>query len=188
MAVDPKSKKKKKRWISIFANAPFENKEIGESYVSEPEMLKDKRITLNLMTLLSNPRKQSINIKFHVKEVKEGKGIADIASYEMIPSAVKRLIRRSRDKIDDSFLAKTKSGEVVRVKPIIITNANTYKSEQTRLRMQARELLREYLSKNTFVDFTKDLIDGKISKFLKDQLSKLYPVRSAEIRVIKLVK
>ncbi len=188
MAVDTKTKRKKKRWVHILGDKPFENKDLGESYVADAESLKGRSLTLNLMTLLNNPRKQNINIGFKITEVKEGKGYATVSGYEMIPSSLKRLIRRHKDKVDDSFLARTKDKKIIRVKPLIITQSNTFKSEQTRLRLNAREQIRAYANKHDFEALVQDLIEGKLQKHLKETLSKLYPLRAAEIRVVKLIE
>lgn len=188
MAADTKTKRKKKRWISIVGNKPFENKDLGESYVADAESLVGRNLKLNLMTVLGNPRKQNINIGFTITEAKENKGHATVNGFEMISSTLKRFVRRNKDKVEDSFLAKTKSGKLLRIKPLIITQANTYKSEQTRLRLTAREQIRDYTSKNEFEAIVQDLIDGKLQKTLKENLSKLYPLRAAEIRSAKIVE
>jgi len=176
-------KKKKKKWYPIYAPKIFNNQLIGESLVASPEDLKGKYINANLSTITNDMKKQKINIKLKVTSVKDGKGHADVIGLQLIQTFVKRLIRRGRTKIDDSFTAKTKEGIKVRIKPLIITNTNCVRSTASQIRMEARKQLKETISKQPFITSVEDIINGKIQRSLKEQLSKIFPLRSVDIRV-----
>lgn len=180
------TKVKKKKWFPIFAPAQFNGASLGETYVSESEDMSNKFITVNLSTITRSMRKQNINIHFKMDRVEDGKGYTTIIGYSLINAAMKRLVRRGRDKVTDSFLAKTKDKKVLRVKPLIITLNKGTKSTQSAVRLEARRIVREHLFTRTVEEAFGDIVDGKLQKLIKEAASKLYPLKTVEIRRAKL--
>ncbi len=190
MAVNNKktitTKVKKKKWFPIFAPAKFNGASLGETYISESEDMSSKFITTNLSTITRSMRKQNINIHFKMERVEDGKGYTTIVGYSLINAAMKRLVRRGRDKVTDSFLAKTSDKKVLRVKPLIITLNKGTKSTQSAVRLEARRVVREHIFTRTVEEAFGDIIDGKLQKLIKEASSKLYPLKTVEIRKAKL--
>jgi len=183
----PKTKQarvKKKIWLPIFAPKSFNNMMLGETFVQEADRAVGKSITQSLMILADDPRKQGYSIRFDVTSVKEGKAQTQVLGMSMTPSAIKRLIRRNRDKISDSFVTKIAGGRLVRVKPVLVTRTLVSKAVQTSIRMTARKFLKEQYAKMRFDDIVHDIIDMKVQKQLKDLCGKIHPVRTADIKEI----
>ncbi|HIH25139.1 TPA: hypothetical protein HA251_08965 [Candidatus Woesearchaeota archaeon] len=185
--VKTSSKVKKKHWAPILAPKSFDHAVIGECFIAENEELLKKSITTNLMVITDDPRKQGYSVRFDVKEVKEGRAHTQVVGIEMTPSAIKRLIRRGRDKVDDSFVVRIGGGRLVRVKPTLVTNTKASKSAQTEIRMTVRKRLRDMYAKMRFDDIVKDIIEMKTQRMLRDLCSKTHPLRSADIRFITIV-
>lgn len=179
-------KKKKKSWLSIYSPESMGHLFLGESNVYEKEELMGKTLNLNLATITNDMKKQNINVTFKVVGVAENKGQAQLVNYVLVSSYIKRLVRRSREKIEDSFLAKTKDGKVVRVKPIAITNADTFNSIITKIRLGMKALIKTALKERTYDEFVNDLISLKFQKEMKDKLNKIYPLKYIDIRQISL--
>jgi small subunit ribosomal protein S3Ae len=182
-----KTKVKKKHWAQVLAPKLFDNIILGESHVTEKEQLLKKSVTANLMVLTDDPRKQGYNVRFDVKEVKDGKALTQCVGIEMTPSAVKRLVRRGRDKVADSIVVRIGGGRLVRVKPVLVTNTKAGNAAQTEIRLFVRKKLREQFMKMRFDDIVKDIIELKLQRMLKEQASKTHPVRSADIRSLMIV-
>ncbi|MBN1175507.1 hypothetical protein JXA48_02590 [Candidatus Woesearchaeota archaeon] len=182
------AKVKKKKWFPIYAPKSFGEVMLGESYVSEAEELNGKYITSNLSTITRSMRKQSVNVQFKVTSVVEGKGQTETVGYSLINAAVKRLVRRGRDKVSDSFLAKTSDKKILRFKPIIITNNHGTNSVQSALRLEARRLIREYAFTKTVEEIFKEVSDGKIQKTVKDACGKIFPIRGVDLKAVKLLE
>ena len=113
-------KKKKKAWYSVLATSKFENKELGESYTSEPNDLLGKRIRVNLLSLAKS-RNPNIRLSFTIKEIKEMKGLTELTSYQILPSHIKRMARKNKSKIDLSKTIMTKDKKNVIIKCVIVT-------------------------------------------------------------------
>lgn len=179
-------KVKKKKWHPIYAPKQFNEVQLGETYVSETSQIQSKYLTANLSTIVKSMRKQKINIHFKVSEVKDGKGYTTIIGYSLINAAIKRLVRRGRDKIADSFIAKTKDKQVMRLKPLVITMNQGTKSIQSAIRLEARRVIREFTFTKTTEEVFADIIDGKLQKQIKDSVGKIAPVKNVEMRIAKM--
>lgn len=177
---------KKKKWFPIHAPAYFSNHHLGDTYVNEESEVMGKYLTANLSTIQKSFRKQSMNVHFRVVNVADGKAETEMIGYSLITSAVKRLVRRGRDKIADSFLAKTKDKQIVRLKPLVITMNKGTKSLQSAIRLEGRRVLREYAFTRTTQELFADIVEGKVQKMIKLSAAKLAPIKQADMRIAKL--
>jgi ribosomal protein S3AE len=137
------------------------------------------------MNLTKSSKKQSMNLKFRVIEVHEGKGMTKPTDFLLQAASIKRLVRAGRDRVDDSFLIKTKDDQYAKVKPLLITKSHQPASVQTRLRLQAVQFVRKYVQVLTYDAFMKDLVEGKMQKELRERLGKITPLRNVEIRAVE---
>ncbi len=184
--VTTEDKKKKKKWLRIVATGLFSHREIGESSVFSPGNLIGKVASVNLMVLTNDIKKQNINVKFRVNEVKDNTGYTEFISYEMIPANVKRIVRRANDKLDDSFLAETQDGKLVRMKPLLITRTETKGSVLALLNTKSKAFVIQYVKKVSYEQLISDIITSKLQSEMYKFLKKVYPLRVAEIRAMVL--
>ena len=176
----------KKRWVPILAPKLFNERVIGESYVAIPETLKGRSVFANLMTLIGDAKRQQINVHFRISEVKEGKGHTTFRALAFSPNSIKRMVRRGRDKVDDSFLCKTQDGVVLRVKPFLITISQVPHGVQTSLRKSFRRKMKEVVSKQNFEQVLRDILEGKLQSLIRSSLNKVTPLKMLDIRVLKV--
>lgn len=179
---------KKKNWHEMVAPALFNKQSLGEMYVSEPQKAVGRIVTANLMSLTNDPKRQHINIKLKLSSFQDNKFFTEVSSYQMSPSSLKRFVRRGRDRVDDSVLFKTADNKIIRVKTLFLTAANTKKSVRTQLRRESRGILFDYLSKRTYDAIISDLISYKIQSQLRNQLKKIYPLKTTEVRVLEIAR
>lgn len=177
----------KKEWYPILAPKIFQNAVLGETHVFEPEQMIGKGITQNLMNLTNDIKRQNINIDFKVVDVRNGKAFADVMGYYMIQSSVRRLVRKSIEKIDMSFLCRTSDGKNLRVKPILITRSVTTGSVAARMRKNAQDFLVKYVEAISYNNFVDDLVGHKVQNLLRKDLNKIYPLRVCEIRSMEII-
>ena len=180
-------KGKKKRWMPIVAPKMFNEASLGETHVYDPSQIMGMTITTNMMSLLNDIKKKSINLKFKVYKVHDGKGYAELTGYEQLPSSTRKFIRRGRDKIDDSFITKTGDDKTVVIKPLLLTNSVTKRSIQTKLRLTAKQLIIEHAQKTKFEVLIEEILTLKLQRKIRETLSKIYPMRNCEIRLCKIV-
>ncbi len=172
----------KKKWVQITASSNFEGALLGESLVTGPSDLKDRIISVNLASLTDDIKQQHINLKFKVSETDSDKAIGELIGFEVIPAAIKRLVRRGTTRIDASFICETADGKKVRIKPFMLTKAYAKGIIGKKLRKQLIDYMASELKKLSFDDLVRALIGNKLQTSAKQALKKVYPVRSCEIK------
>ena len=177
-------KKKKKKTYVLIAKE-FNNMEIGETLASEDNLVLGRTIEIGLNQITNDPKTGSVKIKFKVNEVKEGRGYCELVQYFMIPTYVRRVVKPGKEKIEDSFLVLTKDNVKLRIKPILLTKAETQHSLLSSLRFKTREIFVEYCKKNDYNRLLDDIISHNLQKTLRDTLKKIYPLNVAEIRLME---
>ncbi len=180
-----KDLKKKKKWVPIFANKDFNNMEIGETYVSEPEPCIGKTITSNLMSITRDARKHSnINVKFKIISYSNNQLFADMISYNLQVAQLKRTTRKDKDKIEDSFIIKTKDNVEVAVKPIMLTKAEVRNSLLTALRHTTRSFVGNWAKTATYSQFINEVISGNLQREIKNNAKKVYPITNCTLKAV----
>ncbi|MBU4502393.1 MAG: hypothetical protein KKA79_07385 [Nanoarchaeota archaeon] len=178
------SKKQKKTWFNIVTPKEFGNHVIGETLAVEPQKLVGKYVKIGLMALMNDPKKQNIKMKFKIKNVTEKTATTEVIRYEVVPGYIKRMVRKGRAKVEDSFITETKDKVRIRIKPVIITRSKTQRSVLAEIRRKAKEFIIERLKSQNFSEFLNDSITTKNQRDMKDALKKLYPIAFCEFRVI----
>lgn len=179
-------KGKKKQWYQILAPRIFNNAVLGESLVSNAELLIGKNVNINLMNLTRDPKKSNVNLNFIVESIKEGKGITRIVGYEIVPATIKRLVKKGRNKIELSFLCSTSDNKTVRIKPFAVTRGMAKGAVLASLRKGITDELTKLVNRLTFEGLLNDIIFHKLQMGLKKQLKKIYPIRNFEIKSLKI--
>ena|SRR3989338_7072752 len=178
------TKIKKKQWYQILAPKQFDNTEIGETLVYEPGAMLGKTLSHSLMNLTNDMKRQNINIHFKVTEIEGDKAKTSIIGYQIIPSSVKRFVRRNSEKMDISFTCETADNVFLRVKPLIVAKADVKGSVAAKVRNNAIAFLAKTIKKMTYDEVLNELISRKLQDGMRQALSKIYPLKICEIRYL----
>ncbi len=178
----------KKKWLLIKASKFFNNELLGECYVPGPEHLLGRTISANLANLTGDVRQQSVTLKFLVTSFENDAGIADVVSCEMAPSAIRRIVRKGSDRIDESFICEAENRQKVRIKPMIITKAATNSAVHRLLRKALVSSIAKYVRKHTFESLINEIITSKLQTTVKSELKKVYPLKAVEVRALEIVR
>lgn len=181
-------RKAKKKWIEIVAPKEFNGAVIGETLCSELNSVIGKRLSVNLMQLSGDIKKQGINIKFKIDKISGNQALAEIMGYELSSSYLKRLTRRTKGKLEDSFLAESKDKVKFRIKPLMFAKNETKDSIMAHLRKEIRNFFIENSAKLDFSQVIYSVISNQFQKELKQSLKKIYPISISEVRVLERVK
>lgn len=174
---------KKKQWVKILAPKVFNSMELGETYVHEKREAIGKTLSVNIMTLgQGGYRRQNIDVSFRVTGLHDEKAVTEFLGYRIIPSAIRRMIRRGKNKVDDSFVAKTADNKLVKIKPLLVTRSKANASVQTALRKAMRQYIAGELAKRKLDDFAKELVGHTFQKGMYNAGSKVYPLSTCEVR------
>ena len=175
-------KKKKKKWIPILASKEFNNQEIGETFLEEAEHSLGRMIEVNLMMLTKDPKRQNFNVYFKINEIKNASAFTQLVGYGLQVAQLKKITKKAKNKIDDSFIYLTKDNAKIVLKLIIITKTLTYKTTLQLIRKFAREFLTGYTKANTATQIMQDVISNNLQRDLKNQVKKATPVVACMIK------
>ncbi len=178
---------KKKIWVEILAPKLFNEQSIGETNVFEAKQAVGKGISVNMASLTGSHKKQTITISFNITGLREGKAITEIRGYKLANSSVKRMMRRGKAKIEDSFVCFTSDKVKIRVKPIVVTRTRANNSTLTSIRKALRNMISSAASKLTYAKMMEEVINYRIQKGMFESAKKVFPVSVCEIRWIHLV-
>jgi len=178
---------KKKRWISI-VSPMFNDQTIGDTNVFDIKNALGKNLKVNLMTLIGDPRKQNIDILFRTEKLKGDTAvIAEAKGYNVQHPALKKLVRRGKTKIQDSFKCYTGDKKPVVVKSFMLTRFVVNKSVASKIRAHVKQLTVNKVAKTNFEDFVKSVIQNSFQREMKDAMSKIYPLRVMEFNTVKII-
>ncbi|MFT4303884.1 MAG: hypothetical protein ACMXYG_04920 [Candidatus Woesearchaeota archaeon] len=179
-------KVRKKKWVDIISPS-FGDKVIGHTHVFETANAVGKTLKINLMSLSGDPRKQSTDMHFLCEKQKGDSAVeAKITGYVMQQPNLKKLVRRGKTKIQDSFKCKTQDNVPVIVKIFAITRKNVNNSITGSIRTKIKLNAVNMIAKIPFEKIIMDTISGKIQKDIKSIVGKIYPLRVLELSCIKI--
>jgi ribosomal protein S3AE len=176
---------KKKKWFPILSPLILGEKEVGETFLEELETAVGRTIDVNLMQVTGDMKSQNISVKFEVTEAKDQKIFTRITEFTYLPSSVKRLIRRKMTRLDDSVVAVTKDGKMVRIKPMASTRSKVSSSVERALRAVLRQEVIDAVTRTPYDELFVGVIKNRIQNEIKAKLSKVYPIKIMIIRVLK---
>jgi len=180
------SKIKKKRWCTIVAPKFMNEVPLGETTFVSISSLVGRPVKLSLTTVTGDIKSQNTNIRFVVSEVRGDKAHTELHSISMVTTALKRIVRRKRDKIEESFSITTRDNKRVRYKLIAITRGNTKHSVLNQLRKFMIKTAVETAAKRTFEEITTDMLNYKFQRNMRGVLKPIYPIKSVEVKYFGL--
>jgi len=173
---------KKKRWVTIVAPKLFNEMPLCESYLLEAKDAIGRTVRVSVMQITGEPQKQYVTAGFTITGLVGDKLTTSIKSYKILPSALRRLVRRNKDKFEDSLTVVCSDGMRARVKPFVVARHKARNSILTALRKGVREAVTAYALGVTGEQLFADTIAGKLQHSCHDSIKKTYPVGAFEIR------
>lgn len=174
----------KEKYYAVYLPILSKN-EVADIMAKEPKVLTGKGIKIDLASIA---RGRLGEIKGEIKEIKEGKAIAELRGIKLYPSYVKRFVRRGVTKLDESFIVETSDKKKVRIKPTFITRKRVHRGVQTALRKEVKSFLEKLISTYKTEELIQGIIRGEIQKTLSKKLKKVYPLSFCEIREVLILK
>lgn len=179
---------KKKRWYAIIAPKIFREEQIGETYLADSASIIGKKIKASLMQITGDPKSQNTKLEFKIIGQHEGKILTETIGYELTVAAMKRMIRRGRTKIQDSFVMETSDNKKIRIKPVVVTRNKIMSGTKKELRRRMTAYIKENLSKNTFENIIREILSKKFQKTGNETLRKLCPIYNFDISKIRIIE
>ncbi len=181
-----KAVKKVKRKFPVEIKAPesFNSMVLGKSQVSDLGTLAGKSLKVNLMYVTGNIKNQNVRLIFRVNDVHSGVAKTEVVSYIQIPYYLNRFVKSGSDLVEDSFVAVSKDGKNVRVKPFAITKMNASGMILTSIRAAIKDVVTKDLMTKTAEEFINAVTYGKVQVGYRNEVKKVFPLKAFEFRKI----
>ena len=172
--------KKKKRFFDV--EIPIIKKE-AQMQAYEPEDLNGRIINYDLTRFLKGK-----SALFQVMIKSDGKELVAIPrQIKILPSFLRRMVRKGTDYVEDSFSAECKDATLA-MKPLLVTRKKVPRKIRNALRLKAREELSAYVKEKNSSAIFEEAVKNELQRFLSVKLKKIYPLSLCEIRVLKVEK
>lgn len=181
-------KKKKKVWISLMAPRLFNHTELGETLAANAEETIGRKISMGLGVIIKQPRRNVVSVVFIVDSAKEGRGYCSVSSFMLSNAHIKRVVRKGKTRIDESFSLTTKDGVGMRVKPLMITANIVSGGIESKMRKDVKSFLTEYIGDLTYEGVLEAYLSQDMQNKSKEILRKIYPLSFFDIKELKKVE
>ena len=184
-----RDKWKSKRWYTIRApRHPWAFKVIGETIAEDESMLIGRNYEILQNELDGDFSKMHVKVQFRIAGVVGGDALTEYIGHEMLKDHIRRQVRRDRGKVDDTVDIVTEDGFYVRVKPLLISRNRIKGSQKQEMRTLAREVILKTGATTTWIDLQKSTLDGTLEAKIREEVSKIQPVRGVMIRRTQLIQ
>ena len=122
-----------------------------------------------------------------IVQIENEKATAIPQEIKIMPSYLKRMIRKGTNYVEDSFSAEAKDSQI-RIKPFLITRRKVSRAIRKALREKAREELINYVKTKKTEEIFQEILKNNLQKMLSLKLKKIYPLSLCEIRILKVEK
>jgi ribosomal protein S3AE len=166
---------KKKKFFEI--DIPLINQKVNVLSTDE-SLLQGKIIKFDLTRILKGKNVEATIIIEKVDNQLTGR----ITGVLVLPSFIRRMIRKSTSYIEDSFECNS-----MILKPYMLTRKRVHRSVRAALRNETKKFICDYASKLSHDELFHDILSGKLQKTLSLHLKRIYPLAFCEIRMAKEV-
>jgi ribosomal protein S3AE len=152
-------------------------------YGTSAEDLDGRIVKLDLTKSL---RGKSLELKMMVRE-EEGKLKAEPVSAKLVPSHIRRNMRRGADYVEDSFEVECKD-VIARAKIFLISRRRISRAVRKALRDAGRKFVEGYTKIRSSEELFSEIMSSKLQKTMALKLKKIYPLALCEIRVFEVLR
>ncbi len=151
-------------------------------YVASQEELHNKIVKIDMT---KNLRGKNVELRAKVQVI-NGEPTSELISMIVTPSAIRRVLRRGTDYVEDSFEASCKDS-LMRIKPFMITRNRVSRTVRKELRNAARKFIEQYITIKNTREIFSELMTNKLQKAISLRVKKIYPLAFCEIRWIEVI-
>jgi small subunit ribosomal protein S3Ae len=174
-----------KEWYTLIAPKVFGEKEIGETPASEPKTLIGRKVDVHLINLINDLSKYYVKFYFKVNKIDGDKAYTQFDGMECLRDYISRLIRYGIKRVDTIQDLTTSDKVKLRVKTIIITSKKIRKMVEINLKKYVEGKIKKTVENNKLNDFIKNIVNDTLKNSVIREGSKIYPIRTFEIRKIE---
>lgn len=187
-AAAARDKWKMKEWFVVYAPEFFGSREIGLTPADDPEKVKGRIIETTLKDLTGDFTRGQVKLYFKIHDVKGQNAYTKFVGHKLSRSYIRSLVRRRTTRIDGIFNVTTKDGYKLRVMGMAVAIRRIQTSQEKAIREIIRDIIYRKAEELNYADFVLESVQGKIASEIAREVKKIYPIKRAEIRKIKVLE
>lgn len=181
-----KDKWKAKEWYRVMAPEMFNNALIAETMADAPEKLIGRIVETTMRELKGDVSKTHLKLRFQVSDVKGSDAHTKFIGHSLASDYIKRLSRKRRSQIDESYSVITKDGFELTVKALALAEKKIQSSQGTAIRNIMKDTINESAGNKPLGDFINEMISGGLSANIFSKCKPIYPLKKVEIRASEI--
>jgi len=181
-----KDKWKAKEWYRVMAPEMFNNALIAETMADAPEKLIGRIVETTMRELKGDVSKTHLKLRFQVSDVKGSDAHTKFIGHSLASDYIKRLSRKRRSQIDESYPVITKDGFELTVKALALAEKKIQPSQGTAIRNVMKDTINESAGNKPLGDFINEMISGGLSANIFSKCKHIYPLKKVEIRASEI--
>ena len=176
----------KKRWFQLIAPKIFNDNVIGDIPSFEAKTLIGKSIKINLAILTNDMRKQSTEVRLIISNVEGDKAKTELIGLTVVPTSIKRFVRKGKTRLDQTVKAITNDEKVVTLKILIVARNIIQGSVKASIQKEIKRFIIKKISVLNYGELSESIVFNKLVRELKEKLCKIYPLKICDVREFKL--
>ena len=184
-----KDKWKEKKWITVLAPDSFNNVPVAYIPITDDKNAVGRVIEVTLFDILKgDPSQHQYKLFFKINKVTDEKATTIFKRYEYAKEFLRSLIRRGSSRINFIIDAKTKDGQIFRIKILILSHRELNTSRKRALRLEAKKQIERIVPQMTIDEFAQAACYGKINSDIMAATKKIIRVRHVGLEKVRLLR
>lgn len=176
-----------KKWFTVLASSAFGFAELGVVPANDEKSMIGRTIEVSFYDITKDISQLPIKLKFQVVKVDGDVAYTQFKGFELTNDYIRSLVRRGTSRIDAIRDVVTKDGVRLRVMAMAVTQNRVKTSQKKAIRKIMFEIIDEKAKELTFDEFIQEAVLGRIAAEIEARARKIYPLKKAEVRKIKVL-
>ncbi len=176
-----------KQWFRVLAPSTFGFAEIGVIPANDPDSLIGRTVEISFYDISKDITQLQIKLRFQIVKVEGDTAYTQLKRYELTRDYIRSIVRRGTSRIDAIRDIETKDGIKLRVMTMAVTQNRVKTSQKRAIRKIMFDLIEEKARELNFDEFIQQSVLGNIAAEIEVRAKKIYPLKKAEVRKIKVL-
>ena len=172
----------KKKWLTVKAPVVFGDRVLAETPAVKIEHIEGRVLEVPMSEVTGNFKHFRSKIKVKIVSTNGNEAATEYVGHEVVRDQVSRAVRRWSSRIDSVDDVMTKDSVKMRIKSLVLTRRRVNTSIKDEIRKLVSSLVFDIAKTMNKDEILVSINDNQIQKQLSIAASKLYPIKTVEIR------
>jgi len=176
-----------KRWFTVLASSAFGFAELGLIPANDEKSIIGRTMEVSFYDITKDISQLPIKLKFQIVKADGDAAYTQFKGFELTRDYIRSIVRRGTSRVDAIKDITTKDGVRLRVMTMAVTQNRVKTSQMKAIREVMFEIIDEKAKALNFDEFIQESVLGRIATEIQARAKKIYPIKKAEVRKIKVL-